>query len=187
MIDTCWKRLIIYFQTPYTSYHVWSYVCVIKHQEPKKLCIWFFSRITQSLQRNLKSTYVTATYKRLKFTKFLGVVVDENLNWKEHVNMLTKKVAKSVGLLYKARKSLNGKDLLPIYYAYIYSYLTYALPIWGNSPKVTIHRLFKLQKRAIRVISGIKRLESITKAFRDLKLLQLPELKQIHRHAVYII
>ena len=116
------------------------------------------------------------TLKRVEVTKFLGMMVDENLTWKEHVSMIAKKVSKSVGLLCKARKLLSGTDLMPLYYAYIYSYLTYALPVWGNAPKVLIHSVLKSQKRAVRIISCIKRLESITSAFINLKMLQLPDL-----------
>ena len=36
-------------------------------------------------------------------TKFLGVYIDQHLEWKTHVNFIAAKICKSVGLLYKAK------------------------------------------------------------------------------------
>ncbi len=43
--------------------------------------------------------------------KFLGIIIDENLDWKLHINNLKKKIAKGNYLLwlYKNRLSINMK------------------------------------------------------------------------------
>ena len=46
------------------------------------------------------SNYVT---ERQEFIKFLGVLLEENLNWKEHIEYTENKIAKNLGLLYKVR------------------------------------------------------------------------------------
>ena len=50
-------------------------------------------------------------------TKFLGVYIDQHLTWETHVNFITTKICKSVGLLYKAKNDLPSKSLLTLYYA----------------------------------------------------------------------
>ena len=40
--------------------------------------------------------------ERHEFINFLGVLLDENLNWKKHIKYTENKIAKNVGLLYKA-------------------------------------------------------------------------------------
>ena len=40
--------------------------------------------------------------ERQEFIKFLGVLLDENMNWKEHITYKENKIAKNLGLLYKA-------------------------------------------------------------------------------------
>ena len=45
--------------------------------------------------------------ERQEFIKFLGVLLDENLNWKEHIKYTENKIAKKLGLLYKARPFLE--------------------------------------------------------------------------------
>ena len=36
-------------------------------------------------------------------TKFLGVVIDNNLNWKEHVSLISGKISRSIGMIIKAK------------------------------------------------------------------------------------
>ena len=49
--------------------------------------------------------------ERVESIKFLGVLLDENLSWKDHIKYIEDKVAKNIGLLYRAKQFLN-KDLL---------------------------------------------------------------------------
>ena len=50
--------------------------------------------------------------KREESIKFLGVLLDENLIWKEHSKYIENKCAKNIGLLYKAKHNLSKKCLL---------------------------------------------------------------------------
>ena len=58
--------------------------------------------------------------------KFLCVLLDENFSWKEHIKYLENKIAKNIGLLYRAKPFLDKESLLALYYSYIHSYLNYA-------------------------------------------------------------
>ena len=52
----------------------------------------------------------------------------------------------------------------------------YCNVIWGNSPDKHLWQIFKLQKRAMRVIANIRRRDSTQQAFHDLRILRLPEI-----------
>ena len=45
--------------------------------------------------------------KREHATKFLGVFIDENLSWKQHIEILNSKISKSIGSLYKSKDVLS--------------------------------------------------------------------------------
>ena len=90
--------------------------------------------------------------EREKVTKFLGVLLDENLSWKEHINSIKTKISKNIGLLYKARYFVTKKSLNQLYFSYINSYLTYANIIWGCTPQSNLIPLYRKQKHAIRAI-----------------------------------
>ena len=65
-------------------------------------------------------------------TKFLGVIIDNKLSWKDHVAHVASKVSRGMGMIIKARNYLNRKSLLTLYYIFVYPYLTYCNHIWGN-------------------------------------------------------
>ena len=86
-------------------------------------------------------------------TKFLGVYIDQHLTWKTHVNFIAAKISESVGLFYKAKYYLPSKSLLmALYFALIYPYLTYCNLIWASTYVTNLHRIYLVQKRAVRAI-----------------------------------
>ena len=63
--------------------------------------------------------------KRITSIKYLGVVIDEHLIWKEHITVIENKVSKNVGLLHRARRSLDSTALKNLSSSFIHSYLNY--------------------------------------------------------------
>ena len=54
-------------------------------------------------------------------------------SWKEHIKYLENKIAKNIGLVYRAKPFLDKKSLLALYYSCIHSYLNYANLAWDNT------------------------------------------------------
>ena len=65
-------------------------------------------------------------------TKFLGVMIDQHLNFFDHIQYIKCKVSRGVGVLYKCRKYLKQSTLIALYYAFVYPYFTYCLTVWGQ-------------------------------------------------------
>ena len=63
---------------------------------------------------------------------FLGILLDENLSWREHLKLMENKIAKNIGLIYKAKPYLNKGSLLASYFSYIRSHINYANLVWGS-------------------------------------------------------
>ena len=82
-----------------------------------------------------------------KSSKFLGVHIDNKLNWKMHIDYVSGKIARGIGILIKARKVLSNECMTNLYYAFIYPYLIYCNHIWGNTYKSTLSKLQILQKK----------------------------------------
>ena len=74
-------------------------------------------------------------------------MIDSNLNWKERVDCVVKKIRRSVGILSKIRYYVTKEILLSLYHALIYSFIIYSLLAWGNTHESTIKPTFILQKR----------------------------------------
>ena len=79
--------------------------------------------------------------KRTSYTKFLWVLLDENLLWKEHLKYTENKIAKSIGLMYKAKPFLDKDSLLSLYFSYIHSYINYANLTWASSHKTNLKKI----------------------------------------------
>jgi len=106
--------------------------------------------------------------------KFLGIVVDKNLNWSEQTDHVINKLRTGNYLLKQSSQCLNRDCLLKIYNAFIFSHLSYGTFIWGNSSHVKLLKNFSLQKQSIRIILHLKFRESCRGLFRNLKMLTFP-------------
>lgn len=84
--------------------------------------------------------------------KFLGCNIDSVLNWHIHCNHVCKKVAQGIALLKSVHNLYPTYCKRMLYFAFIYSNLTYCLAIWGNAPMLYINRVLLLQKKAIRLL-----------------------------------
>ena len=86
-------------------------------------------------------------------TNYLGVTIDHKLNWIYHISYVKSKISKGIGIMYKARQFLTKKALLMLYHAYIYSYMTYCIEVWGCASQTQLNCLLLLQKKIIRIMS----------------------------------
>ena len=85
--------------------------------------------------------------------KYLGIIFDEKLNWKEHISYVCGKVASACGALAKLRHCVNTNILKEFYHALSYSYIRYGLIVWGNALPTTLKPVQALMNRAARIIT----------------------------------
>ena len=83
-------------------------------------------------------------------TKFLGVIIDNKLSWKDHILYISGKLARGTGVILKTRKYLMKETLISLYYCFVYPYLIYCSHVWGLACKTYMNTLFLLPKRLIR-------------------------------------
>ena len=84
--------------------------------------------------------------------RYLGVIIDNNLSWKQHIDRVAIKISGTVGLSCKLRHFLPRHTLLTIYRSLVTPYLTYGLTAWGQAYKSYLEKLLRLQKGALRFI-----------------------------------
>lgn len=115
-----------------------------------------------------------AKIKEVTQTKFLGVIIDQDINWKAQVDSATNRINKFIYALRQIKNITNVKTAISSYRAYIESILRYGLIMWGNSTEQ--NRAFIAQKKCIRAIYGLPPNESCKPLFKELALLPLPSL-----------
>ena len=107
-------------------------------------------------------------------TKFLGMWIDQNPNWNEHVSKLKTKVKRNLTLLKIGQKHLNTHTKKMLYYAQIYSHLSYGLILWGNMVSNTqLTTIQKLQNQAIRLVDSSQ--HNIERSYKNLGIMKLHE------------
>ena len=111
--------------------------------------------------------------KRKSSVKFLGVILDENISWKEHIKTIEKKLAKNIGLLYGAKPYLDEMSLKPIYFSYIHSYLNYASIALASTCIAKLKPLIYKQKKAVRITFNEGRLNHSKPLFKTLNALSV--------------
>ena len=117
--------------------------------------------------------------KRVKFVKFLGLLLDEHLSWRYHLSELSKKLSRTCGMFFKIRNLLPLDVLVCLYNALFLSFLQYGLIVWGQTYASYTDPVFKLQKKAVRAISFQPRMSPSLPIFNDLKLLKLSEIFEL--------
>ena len=80
-------------------------------------------------------------------SRFLGVIVDEKLNWSKHIQTLKSKMSKYIGIMGKLKFQIPTKARLFIYNSLVQSHLNFCSSIWGFAAKSNIEKLFTVQKR----------------------------------------
>ena len=88
-----------------------------------------------------------SSLSNIKNHKYLGVILDSKMSWIQHISYVKNKVAKGIGIMFKAIPYLDRRSLINLYNAYIYPYLIYCVESWGNALKCHLDQLYILQKK----------------------------------------
>ena len=100
----------------------------------KTVCLLFSSKKDpEQITLNIGNTTITNS----EYVRFLGIWIDDHLNWNKHLSNLSAKLKQNTHLLSTGRKFLTKNTLKLIYYAHIASHLTYGISGLG---KYGMHR-----------------------------------------------
>ena len=139
----------------------------------KTVCI-LFSANTSSNQANIELELGDHKLKNAPYVRFLGVWLDQNLQWNKHMSTLIMKIKKNTNLLQLGNKFLNKDSKKLLYYAHIHSHLTYGLVVWGNMIDQT--QRAKLQKGMDRCFKLVTLLPPTLVNYKHEKMLRLKDL-----------
>ena len=94
--------------------------------------------------------------EKVSNTKFLGVVIDEELTWRPHVEYLSKKLRCSIGSLNRIKDYISVSLHKSLYHTLFESHLSYGISVWGGVSRTHLDKLFVLQKKCLRILFGNK-------------------------------
>jgi hypothetical protein len=85
--------------------------------------------------------------ERVKSTKFLGVIINENLTWTDHIDVIISKTSKNLGVIRKLSSSLPREALYYLYNTLIKPYFDYCNIAWASHSTTQLDKLFRIQKK----------------------------------------
>ena len=112
---------------------------------------------------------------------FLGITLDQNITWNDHISKISIKVARVIGIMNKLKHIFPHQILRTLYNSLIHPHLIYGLYIWGFSAK----RLTILQKKVVRILARRPYISHTTSIFKDLKILKLKDQYSIQLYKLY--
>ena len=112
----------------------------------------------RSADTDLNISINTINVTRVQSSKFLSIIIDENLNWKPHNQLVKSKLSKTLSIMYKAYKLINYEGMFTLYCSLFLPYLTYCCEIWGNTYTTNVNCLYVIQKQLVRIITHEGRL-----------------------------
>ena len=114
---------------------------------------------TTAFDRDCKLYLNGTVIKQVSSVKFLGVTIDENLTWRPHLDNLKKKLACSLGALFRIKDSVPKALHKTLYHSLFESHLNYGISVWGSQSHTVLQELFTLQKKCIRTLFSNSKLK----------------------------
>ena len=114
--------------------------------------------------------------KKALHVKLFGLLLDENLSWKHHLSELSKILARTCSIFFKARHLLPTDVLVSFYYSLFASFLQYGIVVWGFTYDTYIKPIFILHKKVVRAIVFKNLSAPPAPVFLTLRILKLQDL-----------
>ena len=137
----------------------------------KTVCVMFSKSQSQKpIKLNIGDYEIMSTEN----VKLLGMWIDKDLNWNKQLSTLHIKLKQNTQLLRNSKKFMTKETLKILYYAHIYSHITYGLVLWGNMVStVSLNSLQKIQNTCFSLITNLSPTLENYKQEKILKLQQL--------------
>jgi len=99
--------------------------------------------------------------------KYLGVLLDNNLKWKEHTAALAKKLKCTLPKFYDLRNIVSYKILEMVYNALVDSLLNYAIVAWGGTYPANLKTLEIVHKHILKILNKKNKYTPTSQLYND--------------------
>ena len=116
--------------------------------------------------------------ERSHHVKYLGLILDDKLTWREHISDLETKLIKILRSFKIMKQWLPEKEKLQLYYAYFHSKVKYGIQLYGTANRASIKKIQILQNKTIKTLFG---LDYLTPTIDILKKYKLTTVKDLYK------
>ena len=90
---------------------------------------------------------------KVAHVKYLGILVDEKLSWRQHIDLTSTRIRKLIWAFKKLRHVADLETLRRVYFALVQSVLGYCIVVWGGACKTFMIRVERAQRSLLKVIT----------------------------------
>jgi hypothetical protein len=119
------------------------------------------------LELNYQGNYVKSSLD----TTFLGLIIDDSLSWMAHIDQMMSKLNTACFVIRTIQSVMSQETLRMVHFAYARSIMSYGIIFWGNLPYS--EKIFKIQKKVIRIITNSRPRDSCRELFKKMEILPL--------------
>ena len=141
--------------------------------------MYYFTFDRKKILENISIKIDNVEIEQVTSTKFLGVILQENLGWNDHITAIATKINKHIGVLRALQHKLPTSILFTLYNTLIYPYLQYCNIAWAPQQSNYIDKLFILQKKALRVVCKTQWDAHTTPLFKSLNTLKIQDVTKL--------
>lgn len=143
-------------------------------------CTYSLFGLPKKLNPNNTIIINSTEIKRNEEVKYLGVIIDEKLTWKEHIKYVILKITKFCSIFYKLRYLVPITVLRKIYFSLVHSHLIYGIEVYAKTHAKYINPLVKINNRILRILQN-KPLDTPTQIlYTNFNTLPIPKLYELH-------
>ena len=159
-----------YFQIkitpPFNFINEWLNTNLLSINFNKTHYIQFTTKIKPN--SHIKITYDNKQITTISNIRFLGIYINDTINWKYHIEYILPKLSVICYAMRIIKPYMSPEILKITYYSNFNSIINYVLPFWGTSPRSK--KIFRMQKRIVKIMMGCRKV-SCRNLFRKLKIL----------------
>ena len=120
------------------------------------------------------------TIKRATEMKYLGLVLDEKLNYNEHVQSICNSLLKYFGIFNHIKHKVNKKTARQLYFAFVFSRIKYGIEIYGNCSDRNVNKIQIMQNKLLKLLLQMDRLTPTNILHKNLNILKSIHKKHSH-------
>lgn len=143
-----------------------------------------FSAKNKNIDSNFQLMINDEIIERKTHEKYLGLSLDNHLNWKPHLQKIKSKLISLTGAIRNITKCLPRKVKYIIYNSLIKPHIDYLIEIWGTAAKSNLNIIQRSQNRLIKILFNYRFRTSTQKIYTDTKIMNI---KQTYKYYTCIL
>ena len=116
------------------------------------------------------------TIMRVKSFRYLGLTLDETLNWNEHANELCKSLINYFGIFNHIKYKITCVVVRQLYYAFIYSRINYGIELYGSSSASNMNKVQVIQNKLLKMVLKLDRLMPTNDLHKNIYILKIDDI-----------